>query len=208
MVHYHTMMEKFDPLISLWFMRFEAKHRISKISANTSNNRRNICKTLTIKHQLQLNNIFIKGTLSDEIKLGPCTEITDDIDTQAIRNFIQKNSLNSIINCPWISVKGTRYTPKMILTLDICELDGPNFGMINKIYLCNNELIIFQYFKLNATIFDEHYHLLEVEKEINDSIFIYYNDLASYTPNHICTMPNGNRYITVKTPHSINCYKA
>ncbi|CAI6369501.1 unnamed protein product [Macrosiphum euphorbiae] len=127
MVHYHTMMEKFGPLISLWSMRFEAKHRISKISANTSSNRRNICKTLAIKHQLQLNNIFIKGTLSDEIKLGPCTEITDDIDRQAIRNFIQKNSLDSIINCPWISVKGTRYTPKMILTLDICELDGPHF---------------------------------------------------------------------------------
>jgi len=33
-------MEKFGPLISLWSMRFEAKHRISKISANTSRNRR------------------------------------------------------------------------------------------------------------------------------------------------------------------------
>lgn len=86
----------------------------------------------------------------------------------------------------------------MILTLDLCELDGPKFGMINKIYFCNNELIIFQCFKLNATIFDEHYHSLEVEEEINNSIFIYYNDLTSYTPNHICTMPNGNRYITVR----------
>lgn len=38
----------------------------------------------------------------------------------------------------------------------------------------------------------------EVEEEINDSVFIYYNDLASYIPNHICTMPNGNKYITVR----------
>lgn len=136
---HHDLYIKFGPFIFLWSMRFEAKHRISKISANTSSNRRNICKTLAIKHQLQLNNMFIKGTLSDEIKLGPCSEITDDIDTQAIRNVIQKNSLDSIINCPWISVKGTRYTPKMILTLDICEFDGPNFSMINKyIFITTN----------------------------------------------------------------------
>ncbi|KAF0706641.1 SAM domain-containing protein, partial [Aphis craccivora] len=67
MVHYHTMIKKFGPLISMWSMRFEAKHRISKISANTSSNRRNICKTLAIKHQLQLNDIFIRATLSNEI---------------------------------------------------------------------------------------------------------------------------------------------
>ncbi|KAF0683220.1 Uncharacterized protein FWK35_00038465, partial [Aphis craccivora] len=44
-------------------MRFEVNHRLLKISANTSSNRRNICKTLAIKHQLQLNNLFLKGTL-------------------------------------------------------------------------------------------------------------------------------------------------
>lgn len=35
-LHYHTMIKKFGPLVNLWFMRFEAKHRISKISANSS----------------------------------------------------------------------------------------------------------------------------------------------------------------------------
>lgn len=51
MVHYHTIMEKFGPLISLWSKRFKAKHRISKISANTSSNRHNICKTLAITYK-------------------------------------------------------------------------------------------------------------------------------------------------------------
>ncbi|CAI6359118.1 unnamed protein product [Macrosiphum euphorbiae] len=67
MLHYHTLLKKFEPLVFLWSIRFEAKHRISKISANTSSNRCNICKTLAIKHQLQLNDMFLKGTSSNAI---------------------------------------------------------------------------------------------------------------------------------------------
>lgn len=203
MVHYHEMMKKFGPLLSVWSMRFEAKHRISKISANTSSNRRNICKTLAIKHQLQLNDMFLKGTLSNEVKLGPCNTVINNIDTLALKQFIQKDSPDSIIincyNCPWISVKGTRYKSTMILTLDIFELNGLEFGMINKLFFCNNNLIIFQCFKLNTVIFDEHYHSFEVEKEIDDNIFIYYNNLASFIPNHISTMPNGKTYVTLRS---------
>lgn len=39
MLHYHTMLKKFGPLVALWSMRFKAKHRISKIAANTTSNR-------------------------------------------------------------------------------------------------------------------------------------------------------------------------
>lgn len=78
-------------------MQFEAKHRISIISANTSSNRRNICKSLAIKHQLQLNNMFLKGFLSNEIELGPCNKFIKDFDIQAIKLFIQVESLDSLI---------------------------------------------------------------------------------------------------------------
>jgi len=163
MVHYHTMIKKFGPLISMWSMRFEAKHRISKISANTSSNRRNICKTLAIKHQLQLNDIFIRATLSNEIELGPCDKVISDIDVQLLQLFLNIEPLNALTSCPWVAVKGTRYQLKMILTLDIVEYDFPKFGIIDKIYFYNN-LIIFQCFKFNTIMFDEHYHCFEVDK--------------------------------------------
>lgn len=108
------------------------------------------------------------------------------------------DSLNSLINCSWISVKGTLYKPKTILTLDVCEFNGPNFGIVNKLYFYNNNLIVFQCFKLNTIMFDEHYHSYEVKKEINDNFFVYYNNLASYVPNHICTMTNGNTCFSSK----------
>ncbi|GBP55523.1 hypothetical protein EVAR_36246_1 [Eumeta japonica] len=39
------------PPVLLWSMRFEAKHRTFKIAAQSSSNRKNICKTLAIRQQ-------------------------------------------------------------------------------------------------------------------------------------------------------------
>jgi len=36
MLHYNTIIQQLGPLVNLWCMRFEAKHRLSKISANTT----------------------------------------------------------------------------------------------------------------------------------------------------------------------------
>ncbi|KAB0790251.1 hypothetical protein PPYR_15412, partial [Photinus pyralis] len=56
--HYPRMAEKFGPLCNIWSMRFEAKHRVSKMYARASSNRQNITKSLAIKHQLQLIDVF------------------------------------------------------------------------------------------------------------------------------------------------------
>lgn len=67
LIHYHSMIKKFGPVIHLWSMWYEAKHKISKISSRSSYNRRNICMSLAIKHQLQLNHIFIKNKLCSTV---------------------------------------------------------------------------------------------------------------------------------------------
>lgn len=71
LTHYSSMIKKHGPVVHLWSMRYEAKHRISKISATSSFNRRNICMSLAIKHQLQLNEVFNKRKLCCTINVGP-----------------------------------------------------------------------------------------------------------------------------------------
>jgi hypothetical protein len=101
-------------------MRYEAKNRISKISANTSSNRHNICKTLTIKHQLLLNYLFLKGTLGKNIELGPPQSIVDiDNVIKRIKMYINIEYFDSVLKYPWINIKGTQYQSKMALTLNI-----------------------------------------------------------------------------------------
>ncbi|XP_022166134.1 uncharacterized protein LOC111030773, partial [Myzus persicae] len=138
MQHYHTIIEQLGPLVHLWSMRFEAKHRIFKTVANTTSNRRNICMSLAIKHQLQLNNMFLKGTLSNDIESSPSNKLICDSDVKNIKNFLEIDSFDSLVCCSWISIKGTKYKHKMILTLDINENSLPKFGVIDAIYLCNN----------------------------------------------------------------------
>lgn len=60
MIHYPTMLEKFGPRTQYWTMQFEAKHRPSKISARAASNKLNICRTLALRNQMTLNNIFTK----------------------------------------------------------------------------------------------------------------------------------------------------
>lgn len=198
LLHYHTMIKKFGPLINLWCMRFEAKHRISKISANTSSNRRNICKTLAIKQQLQLNNLFIEGSLGNEIESSPSKDLINDADVQDIKKFMEKDSLDLVICCKWVSIKGTKYQIKMVLTLDVNENSLPKFGIIDNIYLYNNKVIMFKCLQLNTIIFDDHFCSYEVTLE-NNVIFLYHHMLYSHIPNNICVLPNGCTYVTLRS---------
>lgn len=191
-------MKKFGPLVSLWSMRFEAKHRISKISANTSSNRRNICKTLAIKHQLQLNDMFLKGTLSNEIEIGPSKYIIDTEVEEIINHNIQIDSKDLLIKSPWILVKGTKYKPKMVLICNIEENELPKFCIIEQIYLYDNKHVIFKCIELETIVFDEHIFSYGVKVE-NTYQFLYHHMLPSFIPNNINILPNGYNYVTLRS---------
>ncbi|XP_022159932.1 uncharacterized protein LOC111028782 [Myzus persicae] len=197
MLHYHTMLKKFGPLIALWSMRFEAKHRISKIAANTTSNRRNICKTLAIKHQLQLNNLFFKGSLPSHFETGP-PNILSDLELEVLKKCLQLNSVKSIVKCPWVSIKGTKYKPKLVLTLDIYENNLPIFGIIEDIVVLNDILIIFKCKRTNTVIFDDHVFSYEIKLD-DECTFVYHHALLSYIPNNISVLPNGRSYVTLRS---------
>jgi len=198
MLHYHTLLKKFGPLVSLWSMRFEAKHRVSKISANTSSNRRNICKTLAIKHRLQLNDMFLKCTLSNEIVIGPSKFIIETEVEEIRRHNMQIDSIDLLIKSPWISVKSTKYKPKMVLTLNIEENELPTFCIIEQIFLYNNKYVIFKCSKLETILFDEHVYSYEVKVE-NSYQFVYHHMLPSFIPNNINILPDGYKYVTLRS---------
>jgi len=198
MLHYHTLLKKFGPLVSLWSMRFEAKHRISKISANTSSNRRNICKTLAIKHQLQLNDMFLKGTLSNAIEIGPSKFVIDTEVEEIKKHNIQIDSKNLLIKSPWILVKGTKYKTKMVLICNIEENGLPKCCIIGQIYLYDNKHVIFKCVELETIVFDEHIFSYEVKVE-NTYQFLYHHMLPSFIPNNINILPNGYKYVTLRS---------
>lgn len=60
MLHYPRIMKIVGPLHSLWSMRFEGKHRISKQYARAISSRKNVCYSIAIKQQIMFSNLLIK----------------------------------------------------------------------------------------------------------------------------------------------------
>lgn len=72
MLHYPRLMLRVRPLMNLWCIRFEAKHKELKIESHVITTRKNLPFTLALKHLLKLNDrLFNKISLHDEILLGP-----------------------------------------------------------------------------------------------------------------------------------------
>lgn len=154
--------------------------------------------SLAIKHQLQLNDMFLKGTLSNEIESGPSNNLICDSDVKNIKQFLKIDSFDSLFCYSWISVKGTKYQHKMVLTLDINENSLSKFGLIDAIYHCNNKVVVFQCCLLSTIIFDEHIFSYEV-KHKNKIKFVYYHMLYSHIPKNISIMSNGSLYVTLRS---------
>lgn len=202
MLHYHLLLKNCGPLVALWSMRYhwltQVKHWLSKISANTSCNWRNICKTLVIKHQLQLNDIFLKGFLNDKIEVGQ-SKLMNSIEVKEIKKCMQLDSISFLIKCPWITVKGTKYKSKMVLTLNIEENKLPTFCIIEHLFLYNKQVVIFKCSELRTITFDEHIYSYEVNEENSNQIFVYHSMLSLFIPNNISTLPIGCKYVTLRS---------
>ncbi|CAH1107358.1 unnamed protein product [Psylliodes chrysocephalus] len=54
LTHYPFIIKKIGPLTKIMTLRYESKHRQSKLAANVVSSRVNITRTLALKHQLQL----------------------------------------------------------------------------------------------------------------------------------------------------------
>lgn len=113
-------------------MRYEAKHRTSKIAARSSFNRRNICMSLAIKYQLKLNETFLNSKLPSKVLVGPCKVLTPT-KQKIVQNELNLNVDVSLDLIKWAKVKGSHYKTTTIVTKDILE-DNLIFGSIKNLF--------------------------------------------------------------------------
>lgn len=181
-------------------MRFEAKHRISKIAARASFDRRNITLTLATKHQLQLNDIFVKGSLSSCISFGVSKRISKQDRNEIIQHLNLDKTL-SFVPISWARVKGTLYKTGTIISKDISGNFGDiSFVHINTVYKYNENRIIFECTPLLTIDFDYHLYCFEVQKSKDaQKIYVCQDSLISYIPNHVNIASNGKMYVTQRT---------
>ncbi|XP_022821285.1 uncharacterized protein LOC111352853 isoform X1 [Spodoptera litura] len=200
LLHYHTGLKKFGPLIHFWSMRFEAKHRLSKIAARASMNRRNITLSLAIKEQLKLNEIFLSGQLDDVIKTGPESEC-NYLELQFVVSNLQLSSLQKLTKTSWATVASTYYSKDSILVYSTSPEDLVTFFKLTDIFILNSKFdVILKGYLMKTLCFNEHFYAYEVfePEEIRFAVKLQ-SQLESPIPCHISIVCN-KKYVTLRSP--------
>lgn len=143
MSHYHQIIRKIGPLINVWRMRTEAKHRPSKRNAHISQSRVNLPYTLPLKHQLQLCFTFMSNdSLKKIIEYGHTTELSREKMTTFLPLLPLNYKIDSLHSVPWIRIHNITYQPSMVVTTND-DNHLPTFSLISEILLNKEKQCIF-----------------------------------------------------------------
>lgn len=198
LTHYPQMLKKFGPLTQIWTMRFEAKHRVSKFMARASQSRVNICKTIAVKHQLILNDIFLKNKPLSPITTGKMNKVTaPEIHDVGLNFQSQELNIDNCYSTSWVMINSIKFELFSILVVDISESTClPAFAEVMKIYIVNGK-VIFYCLSLECIDFNDHFFAYEVQKTSNNMLHNY-DALSVPVPATLTVMSNLKQYVTVR----------
>lgn len=140
-LHYSNIIRLLGPLVYFNMFRFESKHKFFKTTAQSTNNYKNINKTLAIKHQQLLcqSDFTYKNNIDcgvkKQIKRGSQNEIL-------FQNYVQ-NQLVEVHTVEWLKFNNYEYRKGLLLVfdshfneiLDILSVDGSYYFIAHKL-LC------------------------------------------------------------------------
>lgn len=142
--HYPEMIKCFGPLVSLWTMRFEAKHSFFKQVVRHIHNFRNVTFTLANKHQLMVAyNLLRPDNEKSSLEVLQTSRVSIDIlHDDAVNSLVQKHPEISEINLAQsVTVNGIRYKKGMIVVHGSCG-GLPGFSEIMQLCIIKDELTL------------------------------------------------------------------
>ena len=176
------------PLPNLSCMRFESKHRDGRVSFHVSICRKNVFRTVSIKHQLMLNYRFI--TQSSNLALferGP-VKIVEMHDLRNIKDFlnlIPQSAADAILSTKWLKYLGHKIKQNSVVT--IFSESGPQFYLVQKILISKDDFQIISK-KLEDCFFNGHLQAFKIFDETSYSYSIL--NVKDLAPNAIVTICN------------------
>jgi len=186
MCHYSHVIRQTGPLISLWTMRYEAKHNYFAQLAAHIKNFRNICYSLAFRHQQYSAFMMQSSESSDSLK-------TDHIFIVNLSNFVDSFDLIESLrlfdcyqNCDGetqiyttnqIWYRGYNYKTGFVVCYEMGNV-FPKFGIINEFLLPNDKTCYLLLKELDVEYFDRHYFAFKVKHKIDIFKVISITDLV------------------------------
>ncbi|XP_044582981.1 uncharacterized protein LOC123263999 [Cotesia glomerata] len=196
-LHYKKTCEESGPCPHLSSIRAESKHTNLTVPASVNKSRVNICKSIAIKHQLNLNYRFLANrSITDEKITGIKMKINSKTWSKYnCSNEALNNSKKSFFR--WVEYKSIKYTQNMVLitgTKDLC----PTFALIELIIsLDDRNELVFVCRSIDVLGFNEHVWAYEVKTD-EKIIFVNVKDLLDPFPLYIYTSVNNENFIVLK----------
>lgn len=170
MLHFPLIIKQSGPLINLWCMRGEAKHKECKSYSNNITCRVNLPYSILMKQQLKLAQRIRTGRgFSSKIEIGPISK--DNLQLmQNLRNQFPSdfNEKNVIVN--WVKLNGSTFTPGLVI-----NITSQNFlkqTVEIKHCISKGEHIYFVVFELNIEKFVSHYQSFKLHENSSNILFI------------------------------------
>ncbi|KAK3929805.1 Protein translocase subunit [Frankliniella fusca] len=194
MLHYSFLIRLLGPLIRIWCMRFESKHREGKLYAQVSCNRTNLPKSISIKHQLKLCFRFLTQSGLVQNFDYPTLDLYNSLENS--ENFCEIRGLvpdfvRSWCRVKWLTTNSVKYSVGMVLVIAL-DKEFPVFGIIHSI-LVNDQ----SKDELKTVHFDEHVHAYQVHISNVTWGFVALSELITYLPS-IVRVLESKHYVTCR----------
>ncbi|XP_026082259.1 uncharacterized protein LOC113058511 isoform X2 [Carassius auratus] len=188
MIHYPECIRQIGPLIHVWTMRYEAKHRFFKKNLK---NFKNLTKSLAKKHQLAIAYHWESCTIRG-IESGPVSnELLSDLEnSDFISEQLQIDISSEVMVTPWVKCQGTEYRSGLVVFLEFVD-DAPVFGKIVKIFIKDG---IYFLVSCMESEFIEHLHAFSVVEQEHCLVLKKPEELMYYKPFDL-QMSYGNDHL-------------
>ncbi|KAK3916196.1 Spermatogenesis-associated protein 7-like protein [Frankliniella fusca] len=202
LLHYKSLLSKMGPFSGVSSIRFEAKHRMLKLTAESCMSRVNLPKTVAIKQQLGFCfRCVANASIRQPLSAGPCQTVNlSELDcfpsfSRSLPCDIVESPIQTVVN--WVNFKGTKYQPQQILLTDVDDDGLFQFGKIQLILLYDEKPLFI------CSDFDTLGYFSEVrgyEVTPLDSWFaIGHGKLLDYHPLCLYPMPTGETVVVLRT---------
>lgn len=199
MIHYPRIMNLIGPLIHVWSMRMEGKHRPVIKQEAKATTCKNLSLTVAKKYLLSLSARFLskRGLQRDVIFHSKQKILIDCYNYNDFQHILSPGSENSVV-VKEATICNITYKRNMVLAINF-QNDLPLFGLLHWIVKPQliNDRVSFILSGFNTVGFNSHLHCYEVTPTV-EWFCQEYKDLISFHPTSCRTGADGNSYVTFK----------
>lgn len=200
--HYPALILKFGPLIRLGTLRFENKHSYFKRCARHLKNFKNICQTLSERHQMYQAYLFAWQECSKLLQVRDSCAFYPELYSNTIKHAVRElafSESNTTVTTN-IQYKGTAYKKGQFLVYRNDEY--MEFGELLLI-LIHKDTSVYVLMDIHKGTFLSEYHLYSLTKESLGLQCINIHDLPDFYPL-VSYILDGYQVIPLKHSITVN----